>query len=205
MTLYQHRFGGSTAAGETWMFSWWADSARSIATAQAEAVQWITTLWNGASAGNGYQDHINAGVVCTAVTTVEVTMATGLQQARVDGAVNLPGVATGNPLPADVALVVSLRTATANRQGRGRFYLPQPAVSQVTLTGRVLGDLITDLGSSLTAAWAGYNTATDRPVVYSRTSHLTRQITTFDIGDLFDTQRRREANLIQARTSSPMP
>jgi hypothetical protein len=104
-----------------------------------------------------------------------------------------------------VSLVISLRTDISNRRNRGRFYLPQPAASQTTATGRVLADLITDLGASLAAAWSGYNTASDRPVIYSRTGRTTRNIVSFNVGDLFDTQRRRENKLLEARTTTAMP
>jgi hypothetical protein len=205
MTLYQHRFLGHTAMGETFMYSWWVQSARNLAAAQAAAVAWNAALWNGASAGNGYKDHVTAGVGMDTVTTVQVDMLTGLQSARVDTAQSIVGVAVGSAMPGDVALVVSLRTALANRSGRGRFYLPQPAASQLTTTGKVLADLISDIGSSLSAGWAVYNSGLDRPVVYSRTHKSTNNITTFDIGDLYDTQRRRENKVLEARTSTTMP
>lgn len=205
MTLYQHRFLGHTADGEGFMYTWWASSVRSLLDAHNEALTWNNTLWAGATAGNGLEDHITADVGMDTVTTVRVDAATGLQDARTDSADTNVGVAAGSALPADVALVISLRTALANRRGRGRFYLPQPAASQVTTAGRVLADFITDLGASLTAAWGGYNTASDFPVVYSRASRNFTPITSFDIGNLYDTQRRRENKVTEARTSSPMP
>lgn len=205
MPLYQHRFSGHTSSNETFMYTWWANSIRSLADAHTAAQTWNGLLWNGASAGNGYKDHVTANVGMDTVTTVQITQATGLQTARLDAAQAIPGVAAGPPFPADVALVISLRTVLANRQGRGRFYLPQPAASQVTATGRVLADLITDLGASLAAAWAGYNTANDRPVIYSRVSKSITNVSSFNIGDLFDTQRRRENKLLEARTVTAMP
>jgi hypothetical protein len=205
MVLYQHRFLGHTADGDNWMYSWWATSNRSLVDAQAAAVAWNAALWAGATAGNGLEDHVTAEVGNDSVTTVTIDVLTGLQSARLDTAQSIDGVAAGNALPADVALVVSLRTGLANRRGRGRFYLPQPAASQLTTNGRVLADFVTDLGASLEAAWTAYNTATDIPVVYSRTSRSTQPITTFDIGNLYDTQRGRESSQVESRTSTTMP
>lgn len=205
MALYQHRFGGHTAAGENWMFTWWADSSRSSGDAQAAAIQWATDLWAGATAGNGLEDHLPTTVGLDTVTTVQVTTATGVQITRQDNALSLDGVSASNTLPSDVSVVVSLRTATPTRAGRGRFYLPPGIVADVTSTGRVLADFITDLTASLTAAWTGYNSASDTPVVYSRTQRVTRNIVSFNLGDLFDTQRGREGNLVEARTSTSMP
>lgn len=205
MPLYQHRFLGHTADGDNWMYSWWATSNRNLVDAQAAAVAWNAALWAGATAGNGLEDHVTAQVGNNSVTTVTVDVLTGLQSARVDTAQAIVGVAAGNALPADVALVVSLRTGLANRRGRGRFYLPQPAASNLTTNGRVLADFITDLSASLQAAWDTYNTATDIPVVYSRTARATQPITSFDIGNLYDTQRGRESSQVESRTSTTMP
>jgi len=168
-------------------------------------VAWNAALWAGATAGNGLEDHVTAEVGVDSVTTVTVDVLTGLQEFRLDTAQSIDGVAAGSALPADVALVVSLRSAVSNKFGRGRFYLPQPAASQVTTNGRVLADFITDLGASLEAAWTAYNTATDIPVVYSRAQRVTRPIATFNIGDLYDTQRGRESSQVEARTTTTMP
>lgn len=205
MPLYEHAFSGATAEGETFTYTWWANSIRALADAQTAAVAWNLALWNGASAGNGLKDHVTAGVTMQSVKTITVDQATGLQSTRADTAQVIPGVAAGSAMPGDVSLVVSLRTALATRRGRGRFYLPQPAASQVLATGRVLTDFITDLISSLTAAWTAYNTGVDRPVVYSRTGRTIQNITSFNIGDLYDTQRRRQNKLVEARTTGAMP
>lgn len=205
MPLFQHRFAGHTAHGENWMFTWWANSSRSTGDAHTAALTWASTLFAGATAGNGLEDHLPTATGMDTLTTVAVDVATGTQTTRLDSAANHDGVSASNTLPGDVATVVSLRTATPTRSGRGRFYLPAPTVADVGTTGRVLADYITDLTASLTSAWTGYNSASDRPVVYSRTQRVVRNITSFDMGDLFDTQRGREGNLVEARTSVSMP
>lgn len=205
MTLYYHRFTGSLAAGDQFSYGWFANSDRSLSLAQINAVAWNLALWNGASAGNGYKDHVPAGCSMQNVTTTQIDQTTGHQLARVDTAQVIAGVAAGSALPADCALVVSLRTDLPRQTGRGRFYLPQPAASQTTATGRVLADLVADVISSLAAAWAGYNTASNRPVRYSRTFRTILNYVSFDVGDLYDTQRRRENKVTEVRTTNPMP
>jgi hypothetical protein len=205
MPLHLHRFVGKCAAGDMFSYGWYANGIRDLDTAHNAAVLWNAALWNGATAGNGYKDHTTADVSMLRVITAEITPSTGYQTVRKDSDQVIAGVAAGNACPADVALVISLRTTLARRAGRGRFYLPQPAASQLTSTGRVLPDLIGDLIGALSAAWAAYNTATDRPVLYSRTAHTIRNLVSFDIGDLFDTQRRRENKLTEVRSSASMP
>jgi hypothetical protein len=187
------------------MYTWWANSIRSLADAQTAALAWNALLWGGATAGNGYEDHVTTNVGVDNVTTVTIDQLTGLQSTRIDTAQNLDGVVVGTPMPADVSLVISLRTAISNRRNRGRFYLPQPATVNLTSDGRVIADLVTDLGASLAAAWASYNTANDRPVIYSRAGRTIQNVTSFNVGDLFDTQRRRENKLLEARTVTAMP
>jgi hypothetical protein len=205
MTLYYHRFSGSLAAGDQFNYGWFATSVRSLAAAQAAAVAWNATLWNGATAGNGYKDHVANNVAMANVTTVTVDQTNGKQLARADTSQVIVGVAAFTSMPADVSLCVSTRTDLPQRRGRGRFYLPQPCTAEATAGGRVQVDLVNDLIASLGAAWAGYNTASDRPVLYSRTDRLLRTITSFNIGDLFDTQRRRENKVLETRVSAAMP
>ena len=205
MPLYKHRFIGTLAAGDQFSYQWYANEVRDIDTSHAAAVAWNQDLWNGASAGNGYKDHVTPGATMTSVVTAQITPATGRQTLRRESETLIPGVAAGNASPADVALCVSLRTALATRAGRGRFYLPQPAVGNITSTGRVSADLIGDLMASLNGAWTAYNTGIDRPVIYSPTFRTITNITGFDVGDLWDTQRRRENKVTEVRSRLPMP
>ena len=205
MPLFKHRFVGRCAAGDQFSYQWYADSIRDIDTAHSAAIVWNQTLWNGATAGNGYKDHVTADVAMNTVITSEITLATGRQTLRRENGQLIAGVAAANALPADCALVVSLRSALATRSGRGRFYLPQPAASNLTSDGRATADLVTDLIAALSAAWAGYNTGVDRPVIYSPTFRVVRPLVTFNIGDLFDTQRRRENKVAEVRVGATMP
>lgn len=191
--------------GDIFMFSWWADDSRTTAVANAAAVVWATTLWDGATAGNGLSDHLTTAVGLDLVSTGRIDVATGGQDELIESPVSLVGADAGSALPGDVALVVSLRTNLANRRGRGRFYLPQPAASSLTSDGKVNADTINDIIASLQAAWGPYNSATAAPVVYSRTGRITTPVVRFDIGNLFDTQRRRENAVTESRTSSTMP
>jgi hypothetical protein len=205
VTLYYHRFQGHCAAGDQFNYGWFANSIRTLTAAQAAAVAWNATLWNGVSAGNGLKDHVNSSVAMENVTTVTVDPLTGKQLARTDTAQAIVGTAAFTAMPADVALCVSLRTDLPQRAGRGRFYLPQPSTAESTTVGRVQSDFVLDLMAALTLAWTNYNTASDRPVIFHRKLHTTTNLTSFNIGDLFDTQRRRENKVTESRTTASMP
>ncbi len=204
MALYQNRFIGSLPEGDTFTFSWWTDSTGDLATVHAGNVAWAATLWAGAAAGQGFEDQTTAGVTLTQIRTGLITQATGQQTAVAESTVSQPGVAVGDALPNDVALVVSLRTGLANRSGRGRFYLPCPFSGALTGVGRYDPTFQQQLVDSLEAAWNGYTGVGD-PVVYSRKNRSIEDIITFDVGDLFDTQRRRENKVTENRISTAMP
>lgn len=205
MPLYQHRFQGHCAAGDIFVFSWWSETSVSIDTSQSNAVTWVTNLWNGSSGSNGYETLTSTSVGVDRVTTGEITLATGQQQALRETDVSIAGTATGAALPADIALVVSLRSALANRTGRGRFYLPQPSVNALAANGLLASTAQDAVVAALTFAWTAANAAGEQPVIYSRKSRATRDITSFNVGNVFDIQSRRQNSLTQQRDSAPMP
>ena len=205
MPLYQHRFIGNLASGDTFSFSWWSETSLTIDSSHGNAITWAETLWNGQDTLPGYATLCSADVSIQRITTGEISPLTGQQQTLRESNVNIPGSAEANALPADVAIVVSLRSPVANRTGRGRFYLPQPTTNALTAVGRLDETAQNTIVDALLAAWTQANAAGENPVIYSRTQRATREINSFNVGDLFDTQRRRENALTENRVSAPMP
>lgn len=205
MPLYQHRFIGNLASGDTFSFSWWSDNSLTIDSSHGNAITWAETLWNGQDTLPGYATLCSADVSIQRITTGEISPLTGQQQTLRESNVNIPGTSTSSALPADVAIVVSLRSPVANRTGRGRFYLPQPTTDALTAVGRLDETAQDTIVDALLAAWTQANAAGENPVIYSRTQRATREINSFNVGDLFDTQRRRENALTENRVSAPMP
>ena len=205
MPLYQHRFIGNLASGDTFSFSWWSDNSLTIDSSHGNAITWAETLWNGQDTLPGYATLCSADVSIQRITTGEISPLTGQQQTLRESNVDIAGTSTSNALPADVAIVVSLRSPVANRTGRGRFYLPQPTTDALTAVGRLDETAQSTIVDALLAAWTQANAAGENPVIYSRTQRATREINSFNVGDLFDTQRRRENALTENRVSAPMP
>lgn len=199
MALYQHRFIGTTPLGTNWVNTWWSDSTSSLTAVQSAAESWASSFYGGIAS------LLPTSVELTEVRTGEIDQATGTQLAIAAGAVSVVGTAVGNPLPVDVALVVSLRTTLANRRGRGRFYLPSLAVGSVlTSLGRVLPAAQTQIADAGVTAWTNY-VATGTPVVYSRVGRTTQAVSAFDVGDLWDTQRGRQDRIPESRDTRTMP
>lgn len=205
MPLYQHRFAGQLVAGDQFVISWWSDTSVTIDTSHGNAVTWCEDAWAGPGPGDGIASYLPVGTIVNRITTGLITTATGQQQSLRESNVVIPGAAAAAALPGEVALVVSLRTPLANRSGRGRFYLPAPAVNAASGDGRVLNAAQTDIVAALEAAWATANAAGENPVVYSRTLRSVQSITSFNVGDLFDVQTRRQNSLTESRISAAMP
>ena len=199
MTTFRHVAKG-TYPGEAWSFTLHTSGTIALTAAQAAWNSAIGSFWTG-----NLDALVHTAVSLTEVSTASLDPTTGAQVSRLADDVSLPGVATGGLLPAQVSVVASLRTATATRAGRGRFYLPPFDKSTVTVTtGRLNSASVTACVNAVDALLSSLITDSLTPVIYHRSSFTTTNLTQFDIGDVFDTQRRRRDKLIEARTSQTL-
>lgn len=195
MALFQTRYGGALAIGTNFMFTWWAESESDVEAVADAAAQWATDLF--ANAGNVFPPDVTLEDVMVS----QVNQGDGAQLARSDRTVNLSGGgADQSALPADVALVVSLRTALPQRSGRGRFYLPSLHSGTLAANGRVGTTAQTDLVDALEGAWSTF-AGTGTPVVYSRTDREARSLVSFNVGDLWDHISGRDQGIAEVRES----
>lgn len=196
MTLFHMTLEGTTNDGG-WSFGVWTTNTGDDAAAALTKFQTaVAAMW-----ASGIDAFISDQIAYTAQKVVTVDQSTGKQITRADGAVTDAGADTGESLPPQVALAVTLRTALATRAGRGRIYLPPFAVSQV-VDSRMNA---TNKGTTLTAVKGMFDTLISdghTPVLYGRTAHTVTPITTLALGDVFDTQRRRRDAYAETYTST---
>lgn len=193
MALYRHRLEG-IFPGEAWSFGVYTDSTLSLTAMQSQWMTGITNAWA------TWGPLICTDVQATRATTVEVDPATGKQLTGQDDTRSDAGTSTATCLPFQCAPVVSLRTATLTRRGRGRFYVPSLAVDQVS-AGRLLPAAQTALADGAEDLLTGLTSAGGTVVIYHRDLGTTSVVTSLDVGDVIDTQRRRRNKLIEARIS----
>lgn len=110
------------------------------------------------------------------------------------------GGGSGNQLPPECAVVVSLRTGTSGPRGRGRMYLPPVTVGATTTTGM----LSTTARSSILAAMQDFfNTWNSDPStltasVASNAGVFVEAISNIRVGNVIDAQRRRRDRIVES-------
>lgn len=200
MALFKHTASGLSGAAP-WSFTLHTTGNTDVATAAGYWSTAITAGWVGSSV---IEDVYPSTVVLNSVSTATINEATDKQISRQIDAVSHAGSITGNVLPFQVAIVVSLQTALATRSGRGRFYLPPPDVSMVT-AGKLSSTCTTNLHAGLVLLFSSLNSNNLTPVVRNRTAHVSTTITAGRLGDVFDTQRRRRDSLVETYTAVAIP
>lgn len=198
MALFHHTFAGTTP-GESWTFNVHTTGAGTLASAQAAAV---------AAAGALVTGQLDAilppEVVLTEVSTASLDEATDQQISRLSDDVNFPGVAASEMLPFQCATSVSWRTDLATRAGRGRIYLPPLAVSAVD-AGRLSAGAQTTIVTAASAFWAALDTGGLALVIRHKALHTSTAVTSGNVGNVIDTQRRRRNKLIEVRATLTAP
>lgn len=115
-----------------------------------------------------------------------------------------PGVGTSVPLPHEVAVCVSIKTVGVGRRRRGRFYLPPPDNSRLTVHGRWVpafqSGLVTALEDYLDAHTNGVHTISSS--ILSKADQLLRPVVEVSVGDVPDSQRRRRDALQEVRVKA---
>lgn len=205
MALYKHSFKGALPAGDIFVFSWWSSSGLALTDTHNNAVNWLANLMAGTGGAPGIAGYMTAGVIMQQIRTALVDPVTGRQSALAESDITTPGTNVNNSLPQTMSVVCSLRSLLATKQGRGRFYLPCPAVNEVTSAGELVSGTQTGYVNSLLQAWTVATTAGEVPVVYSRTSRGTVLVNRFGVGQVLNIQSRRVNKITVDRDFAAMP
>jgi hypothetical protein len=143
---------------------------------------------------------------------VEARSLAGVLESQAEGikAVATPG-SGGSGKPFQTSAVSSLRTARAGASGRGRLYWPVTGISLATATLRPSAADMTSLTSGVKTYLSGIQTAIDATLdgvalaVWSRKLLDLFVVTSIQMGDVLDVQRRRRDQLIESYTTVSYP
>lgn len=182
----------------------WANQsgATSITSAAADALAARAgTLW-------GDLEDLYHPAVSYVGSTVQLIAPDGHVVQGYDRAVTpSPGTGTSTvPLPNEVAIVCSLRTALAGRSFRGRMYLPNPKASIITTAGRFSTGACTAVVDAIAAYMQPISVSSQslEVVVASATAAASTLVNEVAVGDVPDVQRRRRDGLTEVYETSPV-
>lgn len=201
MAKVRLRASGTWNGSEVWNFGLHVDTQRSIGDAAAAWAAALTEAWSGAGTPAGaLQTLYNPDVVMTEATAAEILLVSGKQQGKSAVVLNLPGTSAEEQLPPQCAVVVSTRTLVFNKAGRGRFYLPAMAANAIE-GGRIATAAQTVVVNAAERLFTALKAAQMQPVLWAQGATTGTPITSFNVGDVMDTQRRRRNQLSEVRVS----
>lgn len=189
-------------AGESFTFTMSAfNAAGTVAGAAAAWSTAVRLMWNGvASPADSIKQLIptTSGIDISSAT--EIDPLTGKNLGQVQTAETLVGTDASGPLPPQCSIVVSMRTALFNKSGRGRFYLPTFGVD-VLAAGRLPTTARLQTTTAAQKMVQSLNGAGYTVCIYHRTTKTHDNVVSVNVGDVYDTQRRRRDKLIESRLS----
>jgi len=194
--LYQCTMQWSLPAGDVAQTSiWWlvGDTATPATVNTAFQSNFLTEVWP--SGSGGLKGEYTAATVLQLVAVRQINVDTGATVAVNESVLSRPGTGSGTPLPAEVSVCISLRTASTGGSGRGRCYLPAPATGALSSTGGLEAGHADDFCEAFQLGIMALNDVTSFTTstvgVYSRKNNAVAAVTAVRVGSVFDAQRRR--------------
>lgn len=196
--VVKYVLSGNLPGGEVFQTAWWEkwDGSQvindSLATTIAASGPFTTltgVLKTGINTSSNY-------------TALDIYLYTGSQAATSHGHAGFLVTGTGTtPHPNQISLVVTLRTATPGRSGRGRMYLPANGIGMTTTNGQMNSSTVDSIVDAL-GVWFGVrNSIVPSVAVVSQTSTAYHLVTSVDADYVGDVQRRRARKQVSVRHS----
>jgi len=151
-------------------------SSASVSGVEADWATQVTSFWTNGT--HGVETIFPTATTLTQTRTDQLHIVTigGVDKLRVNGiaedTVTLAGTSAQPSLPEQNAILVSLRSATPGREGRGRIHLPAPDETLVT-AGELGTTPTTRVSTAVEALRAGMAAAGHLPVILTYVKPLT--------------------------------
>jgi len=201
MAFYRGTVKGHLEGGEIFNFTiHFSGVTGQAATGATELADAVTLMWSGTNTPAGNITALYPAAIGVDGVVFDELGDTGRNVEQGRASLALVGTGTDEPLPPQCAMVVSLRSNTPTRAGRGRFFLPSPVVTTV-VDQRLDSAAQTDVLNGALAMLNHMNGLGLTPVVHHRFDPTVTEVVSIDVGDVFDTQRRRRNKLVETRVS----
>ena len=211
MAIYRCRIRGHSASILEWSWGLHVSSVTGNAAVLSAAVaDAFSDYWNGVPAGtNAVKTLYDIATVADDVIVDELdsAMVHNIQQGITS--LVLAGTGAGEPLPPNVAVVMSKTSDLPTRSGRGRAYAPPPTVDSMN-SGKMASASVAIFANAWKNFMSNLSTAAGgayEPVI-AHPNFLPGPFTPFNqvrVGDVFDTQRRRRNKLKEVYTTLSFP
>jgi hypothetical protein len=140
-------------------------------------------------------------------TSVSTASPTFKQTTKTIVTATTAGTSSSPALPFRTCEIITWRTASATKWGRGRWYFPPLATNALAASGfEILAAAQTALQDGLNAYWTSVGTAYQHVILHKkavaggvRTAYSTDIVTAADIPNTFATQKRRADKVVPSR------
>lgn len=201
MTIFRLIARGHTPEGESWNTG--CHVSATAVTVDDALTAWTTAwglLWNGvATPADSIKQLVKTTCGTDFLEADELSPATGKNLTQAIGTSTLVGTSTADELPGQIAPVLSLRTALANRAGRGRMFLPPVTIDASLATGLMDGTAQGQISTAGQKMVQSLNGAGFQVGVYHPASFEITDVVAVDVPNVFGTQRRRVHQLNHVR------
>lgn len=201
MAIYRCRVRGHSATIIEWSMGVHVSAVTGQAAVLSAAVATaFAAMWNGVPAGtNAVKTLYDIATVAddAVVEELDASLIHNISQGIT--IINLAGTGAGEPLPPNVAVVLSKTSDLPTRSGRGRAYMPPPTVDSMN-SGRMASasrDIYANGWKNMLSSLSTASGGAFDPVIAHK-SFIPSAFTPFNqvkVGDVFDTQRRRRNKL----------
>lgn len=199
MANYRGTVKGHLEGGEVFNFTVHFTAVTGQAASMAgDFADAVTLLWSGSNSPAGNIEGLYPASIGVDGVVIDELSGAGTNVSQGTASLSLVGTSIAEALPPQCAVVVSTRTNTPTRSGRGRFFLPSPVVSTV-LSQRLDSSAQTDILNGALAMLNHMKGLSWQPAVYHARTATATSIVSIDVGDVFDNQRRRRNKLVETR------
>ncbi len=204
MTNFYARFTGDFAGAEQWTTGYHFQGDGALTDFTTACGTALASWWLGSGTDyDGIGLYMSTTCHVSSLDAYQLDATTGKATAAAKISIANPGTDSGFQMPTEVAMVASIRTATPGPHGRGRSYLPSPTTASLLASGRLSGTVAQSLADTVAGTLAACGDAGFAAVLFTPAG-ITRLVTSVDVGDVFDAQRRRRDKLVETRYTASL-